>query len=57
MSYAVPFFVEGAEEGFGLLIFFVEGDEAVGVAGDFGGAHLLGDVVEALFCASDVALD
>ena len=45
----IPFFVEGAEEGFGLLVFVVEGDQTIGVAGDFGGAHLLGDFVEALF--------
>jgi hypothetical protein len=47
----VPFLVEGAEKGFGLLVLAVEGEEAVGIASDFGSAHLLGDIVEALFGA------
>ena len=57
MGDAVPFFVESAKLCLGLLVFVVEGDEAAGVAGDFRGAHLLGDFVEALFGARDVGLD
>src|SRR5829696_8032013 len=57
LTDAIPFFVEAAKQGLGLLILIVEGDRSISIARDFGRAHLLGDFVESLFCPRDVRFD